>query len=344
MSNTSLPIAVLFVLCASNVALATDIAPTVKASIHDAPVDGIGDTFNNPPFEGLLRKTSTQEDRAIQEFDVSAFTSTTIQSAMLSGRVFVNNSFDNGPRTFDFLLYAGNGTADLTDFQIAATVVGMGSYHPPNQSSFNYSFDVTGVAQTLLSGGATWIGLKVVCTSNPNFPNILDEGMSNLAILGSGTTGTPFCPGDGSGTACPCGNNSPLGSNAGCLSSLGQGAQLVASGNASLSNDTVVLAGSGMPDSSALYFQGTTQQAGGAGTAFGDGLRCGGGTIVRLETTTNSGGASQYPFGANPSVSVKGMVAMPGTRTYQVWYRNAAAFCTPATFNLSNGWELNWVP
>jgi len=37
-------------------------------------------------------------------------------------------------------------------------------------------------------------------------------------------------------------------------------------------------------------------------------------------------------------------VAAAGTRTYQVWYRNAAAFCLPETFNLTNGVEATWVP
>jgi len=46
--------------------------------------------------------------------------------------------------------------------------------------------------------------------------------------------------------------------------------------------------GSQMTNSSALYFQGTTQMAGGAGIAFGDGLRCAGGSIVRLGTKTNA--------------------------------------------------------
>ncbi len=26
------------------------------------------------------------------------------------------------------------------------------------------------------------------------------------------------------------------------------------------------------------------------------------------------------------------------------WYRNAAAFCTPSTFNLTNGLSITWVP
>jgi hypothetical protein len=99
-----------------------------------------------------------------------------------------------------------------------------------------------------------------------------------------------------------------------------------------------------MPNSSALYFQGTTRQNGGAGSAFGDGLRCAGGTIIRLGTKTNVGGASAYPAGGDPSVSVRGSVTVPGTRTYQVWYRNAATFCTASTFNLSNGVELTWGP
>jgi hypothetical protein len=156
-------------------------------------------------------------------------------------------------------------------------------------------------------------------------------------------TGQPFCFGDGSGTACPCGNSGSSGN--GCASSVNAaGAHLSAIGTPSLAADTVVLSGANMPNSSALYFQGTTQVAGGAGTVFGDGLRCAGGSIVRLRTLTNAAGASSYPGVGDPLLSVRGMVTMPGVRTYQVWYRNAAAFCTSSTFNLSNGLEITWGP
>jgi hypothetical protein len=37
-------------------------------------------------------------------------------------------------------------------------------------------------------------------------------------------------------------------------------------------------------------------------------------------------------------------VTAPGVRTYQAWYRNAAAFCTASTFNLTNGVQLTWGP
>jgi hypothetical protein len=159
-----------------------------------------------------------------------------------------------------------------------------------------------------------------------------------------GAVGTPYCFGDGTAAACPCGNGSAPGANEGCLNSLGTGGKLVATGSASLANDTVTLFGTGMPNSSALYFQGTGQQSGGLGAVFGDGLRCAGGAIIRLGTKSNAAGASQYPAAGDPAVSVRGLITAAGTRTYQVWYRNAAAFCTASTFNLSNGLDVSWAP
>jgi hypothetical protein len=164
-------------------------------------------------------------------------------------------------------------------------------------------------------------------------------GSFNISETGTqcGPTGMPFCFGDGTGTSCPCGNSGAAGN--GCASSVNaSGANLTTGGNSLLANDTLVLQGSGMPSSSCLYFQGTTQVS----SVFGDGLRCAGGAIVRLGTKTNVGGSSQYPTAGNPSVSVRGNVTAPGTRTYQVWYRNAAAFCTPSTFNLTNGVLITW--
>jgi hypothetical protein len=92
-----------------------------------------------------------------------------------------------------------------------------------------------------------------------------------------------------------------------------------------------------------LYFQGTTRLNAGNGAVFGDGLRCAGGTVVRLGTKANAAGASQYPVAGDLSVSAKGLITAPGTYTYQVWYRNAdQTFCTTNTFNLTNGYEIVW--
>jgi len=189
------------------------------ASIHDSPRDGIGDSFNAAPFEGLLRQTSSVEDRAIQEFNCTLLTGATIISATLAGQVSVNNAADNGVRTFDFALYAGDGFADLTDFQIPATVIGSGQYHPPMQSSFNFSFDVTNALQTLISSGSTFVGLKVDCTSEPNFPSILGFPNTTLVVVAGSCGGvTTYCT---SGTT-----------SSGCVPTIG------ASGTPSASNTT----------------------------------------------------------------------------------------------------------
>jgi len=156
--------------------------------------------------------------------------------------------------------------------------------------------------------------------------------------------GTPYCLGDGTGVACPCGNSGATGN--GCGNSVNaQGARLTATGLPFVSNDTLRLAGSGMTlASSVLYFQGTTQSS---GTAFGDGLRCATGAIIRLGTTANVNGASSWPtVGAQP-ISVRGAIpATGGTRTYQAWYRDAnATYCTDtARFNLTNGLSVQWLP
>jgi len=108
--------------------------------------------------------------------------------------------------------------------------------------------------------------------------------------------------------------------------------------------DTLVLGAFGMPDNAAVYFQGTSRQAAGAGTTFGDGLRCAGGTVRRLGTTMNALGSSAWPGPSDPGISVQGLVMAGDTRTYPCWYRDAATFCTSATFNLTNGWLVRWAP
>jgi hypothetical protein len=155
--------------------------------------------------------------------------------------------------------------------------------------------------------------------------------------------GEAFCSGDGTATACPCANSGAAGH--GCANSLiAAGALLRATGFAQVSADTVVLRGSGMPNGSCLYFQGTLQFNGGNGAAFGDGLRCAGGTVRRFKTKTNVNNASSYPEAGDNPISVAGEVTAGGTRTYQGWYRNAnPTFCTSATFNLTNGLELVWA-
>jgi Tol biopolymer transport system component len=151
-----------------------------------------------------------------------------------------------------------------------------------------------------------------------------------------------YCFGDGTGSACPCGNASMLGHQEGCLHSFGTGGKLTAQGDADPALDTFVLVAQRVPNSTGLFFQGTTRTAGGAGSVFGDGLRCAGGVIARLGQKTASGGVARYPELGDVPISVQGGIQAGDTRTYQYWYRNTAAFCTPAGFNLTNAIEATW--
>lgn len=152
-----------------------------------------------------------------------------------------------------------------------------------------------------------------------------------------------FCAGDGSGTACPCGNSSALGAFVGCTNSSGAGSKLVASGYPGVAADAVVLTCSDVPvGAPVLFFQGTARTNGGAGAVFGDGLVCAGGTITRLATRFATFGVASYPAAGDPALSVAGSVVGGDVRTYQVWHRDAVTFCSSAFYNLTNGVEIAW--
>ena len=155
-------------------------------------------------------------------------------------------------------------------------------------------------------------------------------------IPDSSGPGTSFCYGFRmNGNRCPCGNDWILG----CANSTGFGASCVLSGAASLGGAPCSALGQNMPpNTSALYFQGTGVVGSGEGAAFGDGLRCAGGAVARIATVTNNG------FGSSSVTLPKTGLAGGDVRAYQIWYRNAAVFCTASTFNLSSGLLATWVP
>lgn len=109
-------------------------------------------------------------------------------------------------------------------------------------------------------------------------------------------------------------------------------------GPATVSNDTLMLEGFGMPNSSCPYFQDTTLTS----ALFGDGKRCAAGSVIRLGTRTDPCGASHYPNGIDASISVKGLAPAGGTPHHQAWCRNSAAFCTGSVFNLTNVVTFGW--
>ena len=97
-----------------------------------------------------------------------------------------------------------------------------------------------------------------------------------------------------------------------------------------------------MPNQSALLFAGVNAVNSGNGSPFGDGLRCVGGSVIRLGTKTpNAQGESSW----GPALDDNGAF-QPGTLwRFQVWYRDPTAG-SPCGFryNLSNGYELLFTP
>lgn len=153
------------------------------------------------------------------------------------------------------------------------------------------------------------------------------------------------CFGDGSGSSCPCGNTGSL--HRGCDHSFGSGgARLYATGDASLTADTLSIAVTDAPPTApVLLLQGDAAGNGGAGTPFADGLLCVDGTIVRVMGAISTDGASIFGALGGHRLSTAGGVPPPGsTRWYQAYYRNARAFCTPAPANLTNAVRITWVP
>jgi hypothetical protein len=183
--------------------------------------------------------------------------------------------------------------------------------------------------------------------SGPGVPAVVFEpnASAGLRVCYRYAVPAPFCAGDGTGASCPCGNHSAIGLDAGCLNSLGLAGRLTATGTTSLAQDLLRLQADSLPPGvPALFVQGTARESGGAGSPFGDGLRCAGGMLVRLATKRAAGGSCAYPDPGDASISVRGLVAAPGLRTYQVWYRNAAPFCASDGFNLTQGLAVNWLP
>jgi hypothetical protein len=153
----------------------------------------------------------------------------------------------------------------------------------------------------------------------------------------SGPVGTPFCDCETSG---PCGNNGDPDSGCGNGSFPG-GCTLTVSGLPVVGSDTLVLnVAQATPSQPGLFFQGDNAINGGNGVPFGDGLRCAGMNVVRLQVlSADSNGDAQ----TSVEISTSGGVSPGDTRYYQFWYRDPALSTCGFLFNLSNGYSINWI-
>lgn len=181
----------------------------------------------------------------------------------------------------------------------------------------------------------------------------------SLSAASARAQGTIVCVSGTSGViTCPC-TNQPVG-NAGCNNSLSTGgAALTATGNNSLSNDSVQLnctgigtagvscSGSNMNIVSILY-EGSTPVPN--GILWGDGVLCCGGPFYLLNAQLASGGVYHFPLpgttGLHQAAIAAGDPLIAGmTRWYFVAYRDSCpSFCTPSLRQKSNSYQIFWNP
>jgi Tol biopolymer transport system component len=156
-----------------------------------------------------------------------------------------------------------------------------------------------------------------------------------------------FCFGDGTQmTACPCAN---IGSTwRGCQNSAGTGGAVLTTSGVTSPDTLVLVSMAELPHALSIFLQGDTDLS---GVAFGDGVRCVGGTLRRLYSKNAVGGVVSAPSSGDPSITARSAalgdpIAPGSTRSYQVYYRDPnLAFCPSPmgdAWNVSSANRVVW--
>jgi hypothetical protein len=160
---------------------------------------------------------------------------------------------------------------------------------------------------------------------------------------------TSFChPGLDGTISCPCANP-PTAAGSGCDNGVTGGATLTCTGTASLFLDSMVMTSSDeLATALSIFNQGTTT----TNVAFGQGVRCAGGSLKRLYTKVASGGTASAPGGGDVNVHTRSsqlgdVIAAGSTRYYYVYYRQPLVLggcAATATFNSTQTVATIWAP
>jgi len=118
-------------------------------------------------------------------------------------------------------------------------------------------------------------------------------------------------------------------------------------GTASITADTFSLTADGVINNNGLFFQGNNTIGGGAGTVFGDGIRCCGGGVVRIQVVNPPGATSPATAQMTETATTNGpngTIVAGGKKCYQFWYRDPTTSPCGAQFNLTNAITVTWQP
>ena len=265
----------------------------------------------------------TGNDDALEENDDCA-SATTIGSQTYTG-LFVSKA---DPDVYTFQLAPG-GTADfscnhnalngdidlfLYDDTPGACLDGV-SYLVSAETGLDNEIltytNTTGATVTYFLHVEVWASSDVDCNN-----------YDLVSTLVGNQIATPMCQGDGtfdagSGPAsCPCANESAVGANEGCQSSLGFGAVIEATGSNSVANDDIVFhLSQARANQPSLLVQGSVLIA----VPFKDGILCTGNPTERIEVVfldSNGEGST------TASIITEGNVGVGDTRYYQFWFRD----------------------
>ncbi len=247
-------------------------------------------------------------------------------------------------------------------------------------------FGCRGLCGSVVGGTATLFATTIEASSN-TLVSVVDAGAGSLfttlatastsevfrgiRLLGHNTNepGVPECrPGIDFANNCPCAGpppNNPTTAGAGCnaLTNPGPtqtgGGKLSSAGTASLSGttpgtDTLQLTVIGLPTAateSAYLIAGPTLVA---PVTFGQGLRCVGGQLKRLQIHSPAPGTSTWPEAGDFATTIQARHAQLGdtlsvgsVRHYFVQYRQTLfepGCLFPSNFNASNAEMVTWAP
>ena len=325
-------------------AASTSLGPMVGVPNHDFAVEGTtsadlsGSPFSNGQvIDGNLAMTSDLNGYIPGPFGIHL---ADITVTNLSFSVSTNAFTPDGVGHFsaDWTVTMLTGTLTVTPLGGSPSATDLaGTSGPPTPNSGSVAIDSGG--QVILHSNQVAIFSFVDTGTGISADFTITGNLHGIGGPISGGPGSSYCSGDGSATACPCSNTG--GAGEGCANDTGSGAVLTGSGSASIFADDLVLSATNLTPGPGLFFQGNNAVNSGNGNPFGDGLRCAGGGVRRLEVRFSNSG-NGFTTQTTVSVSTDGAVGAGQTKRYQYWYRDSGTSPCSSLFNLSNGYEISW--